>query len=236
MEIIEPKNFLNAFNHVSQAMTLNASVKSLQGDDETVLEIHRLLRDMGQTKFVQMTRKSADAMVSVPLYAGNGIVVKIIPQNYSDRSTCSLFKLPPISVDTVEGKHCDFLIKTYPWLSPRGVTQASIDEMRMALYRVGLTFNENEDKPRNIHRLPDKRGTLISVDEDIYHGALTIPLLSEAWVDYVRSIFPIYEEGIIPPQTKDTDFSFVSIHNPAARSLEFTTWWAPGVEQRALEF
>ncbi|MCL4678837.1 MAG: hypothetical protein KJ017_09630 [Alphaproteobacteria bacterium] len=236
MEIIEPKNFLNAFNHVSQAMTLNASVKSLEGDDDTVLEIHRLLRDMGQTKFVQMTRKSADAMVSVPLYAGNGIVVKIIPQNYADRSTCSLFKLPPISVDTVEGKHCDFQIKTYPWLSPRGVTQASINEMRSLLSGVGLTFNENEDTPTNIHRLPDKSGTLISVDEDIYHGRLTIPQLSEAWVDYVRSIFPIYEEGRIPPQTKDTDFSFVSIHNPAARSLEFTTWWAPCVEHKALEF
>lgn len=37
MEIIEPKNFLNAFNHVSQAMTLNASVKSLEGDDDTVM-------------------------------------------------------------------------------------------------------------------------------------------------------------------------------------------------------
>lgn len=191
---------------------------------------------MGQTKFVQMTRRSVDAMVSVPLYAGNGIVVKIIPQTYSDRSTCSLFKLPPITVDTVEGKHCDFLIKTYPWLSPRGVTQASIDEMRSLLGGVGLIFNENEDKPRNIHRLPDKHGTLISVDEDIYHGALTIPQLSEAWVEYVRGIFPIYEEGRIPPQNEQTDFSFVSIHDRQAETGEFTRWWAAGVNHHVLEF
>lgn len=234
MEIIEPRNFLNAFNDVSQAMTLNATVKHLEYDDYTVLRIQDLLKSMGQTKFVQMTRKSADAMVSVPLYAGNGIVVKIIPQNYSDRSKCDLFKLPPISVDRIEGRHGEFFIKTYPWLSPRGVTQASINEMRSLLSGVGLTFNENEDTPRNIHRLPDKRGTLISVDEDIYHGSLTMPRLSEAWVDYVRSIFPIYEEGRIPPQNEQTDFSFVSIHDRRAENGEFSAWWATGVNHRVL--
>lgn len=236
MEIIEPNSFLNTFNQVSRAMTLNATVRSLEYDDNTVMEIQRLLREMGQTKFVQMTRRSADAMISVPLYAGNGIVVKIIPQNFADRSTCSLFKLPPISEDTVSGKNTEFLIKTYPWLSPRGVTRASIEEMKRQLGRVGLVFNENEDTPRNIHRLPDRRGTLISVDEDIYHGRLTMPRLSQAWVDYVHSIFLIYQEGRIAPQDDRTDYSFVSIHDRRAESYEFASGWAAEVNQRELHF
>lgn len=222
MQIIEPRSFLETYNNICPSMGLNESVRRLERDEEAVFAIQRLLKEAGQTRFVPLVKRSPDAMISLPLYAGNGVVIKIIPQSYSDNSRCSLFKLPPITVDSVSGKDHDFLIKTYPWLSPRGITRESIEHMREVLGSLGLKFNDKDDQPRNIHRLPDKNGTLISVDEDIYHGNLINPLLSDVWLDYVHSIFPIYEEGVIPPQSDKTDFSFVSIHDRRAAQYNFT--------------
>ena len=222
MQIIEPKSFLETFNHLAPSMGLNESVRRLERDYDSLFKVQSLLREMGLRQFVPLVKKSADAMISLPLYAGNGIVAKIIPQRYSDISRSVLFKLPPITVDTVEAEDTDFLIKTYPWISPRGVTRESVENMRQVLADLGLKFNENDDQPRNLHRLPDRNGTLISVDEDIYHGNQLDPVLSDAWLDYIYSIFPIYEEGTIPPQNDKTDYSFVSIHAPNAGQHHFT--------------
>jgi hypothetical protein len=221
VELVKPRAFVPTFNWVSQALPLNQSVRLLEPDEQAILDINRVLREMGQTQFITLARKSTDAMISVPLYAGNGIVIKIIPKGYSSLSHTDFFKLPPISVDSVEGKREEFLIKTYPWLSPRGVTQRNVEDMRTMLTAVGLKFNEQDDQPRNIHRLPDKNGTLTSIDEDIYHGDISHPELSEAWVDYVHSVFPIYQQRRVPPQNDQTDFSFVSIHDRRAEQYTF---------------
>jgi hypothetical protein len=222
MEVVEPKGFLETFNHLSPSMGLNASVIKLERDDNAVLEIMRTLRDQGQRRFVPLVKISSDALASVPLYAGNGIVFKIMAQSCSTPSESTLFKLPPITVDTVPGRNEDFLIKSYPWLSPRGVTRESLENLREVLESLGARIKPKECQPRNIHRLPDRFGTLISVDEDIYDGKPIDPVISDAWLDYIYSIFPIYEKGAIPPQDDQTDFSFVSIHDRKAAQYTFS--------------
>lgn len=224
MEVVQPSAFWQTFDRVRQSMTLNESVYRLERDEQALVKIFQALKDMGQTRFVPLAKKSADAMVSVPLYAGDGLVIKVIPKDYSDHSTSQLFKLPPITVQEVEGKNSEFFIKTYPWISPRGVTQESIEKLRQVLGGLGLIFNDKDDQPRNIHRLPDRNGTLISIDEDIYHGRLTKPELSEAWQAYVHSIFPVYASAAIKPQSENTDYSFVSIHDRQAERASFDGW------------
>ncbi len=230
MQIIEPRSFLDTFNDLCGSMPLNESVRRLEWDDDTVFEIKKALREMGQTRFVPLARKSSDAMISLPLYAGNGMVIKIIPRTYSDVSVNSIFKLPPVTVDSISGKNGEFLIKTYPWISPRGITMESVEHMRRQLGDLGLKFNTNDDQPRNIHRLPDKNGTLISVDEDIYSGSLVDDEFTQAWLDYVHSIFPVYASSEIPAQDDKTDFSFVSRHKREAESYQFTAFHVAEVD------
>lgn len=202
-------------------MTLNESVRRLDVDEQALYKIADVLNERGQRRFVNLARNSQDARISIPLYAGNGLVFKIIPESYADSSKTELFKLPAITVDRVDGRDASFLVKSYPWVAGGGVTSQDIESLREKLHSVGLEFNAQDDKPRNIHRLPDKDRTLVCIDEDIYHGKLNNTDLAQAWVEYVHDIFPIYQRAELPRQDMSQNFSFYSIHDKAAEQRSF---------------
>lgn len=219
--ISDPKSFVFAFNEASACMTLNESVRRLDVDERALFRIADVLNERGQKRFINLARNSQDARISIPLYAGNGLVFKIIPESYADSSKTELFKLPAITVDHVQGRDTSFLIKSYPWVAGGGVTSQDIESLREKLHSVGLEFNTQDDKPRNIHRLPDKDRTLVCIDEDIYHGKLNNTDLAQAWVDYVHDIFPIYQRAELPRQDTNQDFSYYSIHDKSAELKTF---------------
>lgn len=222
----EPKSFLNAFNQASASLTLNSTIKILDRDEPTLMAIRSRMIEMGQTRFINLARSSPESMISWALYAGNGIVTKVIPAAYSDIANNTVYQLPSITEEVVSGGTHDFLIKTYPWVPPGKVTGEDIEILDARLNDLGLAFNSGDKKPRNLHRLPDRDGTLIGIDSDMYHHISGYDQeldrkLGEAWGQYISEMYPIYKEGRIPVQSDATDFTFHSIHSSHARMMSF---------------
>lgn len=97
--------------------------------------------------------------------------------------------------------------------------------MGEALDDVNLRLRPDDAFPRNVHRMPDKIGTLVGVDSNMYvkksHNLGVPTHLVEAWNKYIHEMYPIYDLGEVPAQTQDTDFSFHSIHNRDTNIIGF---------------
>lgn len=182
------------------------------------------LREMGQTRFINMTSGIMDARVSLVLYAGNGNVVKIMPTSFSGDDL--VFQMPPISQRRVQTEDRDYTICTYPWLAEhKPCTQEDVEILRKDIGILGMEFIEGDDTPRNLKRLPDREGTLVSIDADTFRisrdGLNHGPELLAAWHEYLTELFPVYRDGTIPRQTKDTNFDFFMNYNREARLSRF---------------
>lgn len=208
-----------ALDHACAGLTLNDVVQKITHDHKAQPAIIDALRDMGINRLGNLTKKSDEAMIALSFYAGDGIVAKIIPADYFDKSD-PIYSMPPITSTKVTTDDREYIIATYPWISSGGVTQSEIEELREILRNQGIDFSKNDDSPKNIHRMPDKNGTLVGIDSNMYENAnndQTInPDLKKAWREYIEEIFPIYKSGVVPAQTESTSFEFVSIHNENA--------------------
>lgn len=213
-----------AFDHAKASLGPNETNLQLRRNYGAEQEIITKLSDMGQNRLVNLTHCFNDARISFAFYAGNGIVAKVIPSSYDDR-TDYIHHLPHITEDRVKGQLDDFTIKTYPWVPGCYTTKEDVEELRSILSTVGMNYSLGDDTMRNVHKLPDKNQTLIGIDSSMYTSAYngeTVPDgLQAKWQEYLETVFPIYKERVIPAQTQDTNFNFISLHDREASLVGF---------------
>lgn len=210
----KPLPLIEAFEKADLEMGRNETARRLRDDwrGMATASLCKQLTNMGIKKLVNLTHAYQDARIALAFYAGNGIVVKIIPQDHlSDIEV--IYHLPAIATKIIDTEARSFVIKTYPWLN-NSITSEEIEKMRKSLFEVGLAFNDQDDHPGNIRRLPDKAGTIIGIDSKMYQGQSVSKNLQSAWHAYIHELFPVYDAPNIPQQTGQTNFEFISIHNP----------------------
>ena len=207
-----------AFDRARLTLGLNSTAYALnhgEGWRAQGLIISRL-QEMGQTRLINLSHKYTDSAIAMPFYAGDGIVTKVMRQSDYDK-TNPIYNLPAITSEKVNTPVDTFVINTYPWIPGGYVTPDEIEEIRTKMQAVGLDFAENDDDPRNFHKMPDANHTLIGIDASMYttarNGKRQPEELGEAWRQYIEAIFPIYKTGEVPRQTAETSFQFRSIHD-----------------------
>jgi len=212
-----------AFEYARAGMGYNRTTTQLEIDQEGHDVIVQKLRDMGQTRFINLTHRYIDATMSLALYAGDGIVSKVIPANFYDYSE-PIHSMPPITSEKITAGDYNYMIETYPLLSSGGVDKDDVERLRVIMNRVGIDFSPKDDTPRNVHVLPDKNRTLTGIDADMFrkinNGKSLSAKLRESWKEYVHALYPVYQTGI-SPQTDDTNFDFISIHDKSTDLVEF---------------
>lgn len=213
-----------ALDHACEGLTLNDVVKKMEYDHKAQPAIINALKDMGIRRLVSLTNKSSEAMMALSFYAGDGIVAKIIPADSFDKSD-PIYSMPPIEETKITTDSREYIVATYPWIPRGNVAQQDVENLRKTLRNKGIDFQLNDDSPKNVHRIPDKNGTLVGIDSNMYenarNGQTINSELKQAWRDYVEEIYPIYKSGITPAQTQNTNFEFVSIHNENTKFAGF---------------
>lgn len=219
----EVKTIPFALDYARAALGQNTIAQRLAQDWKATSLITTKLRDMGQTHAINLTHKYSDAAISLALYSGDGIVTKIIPGDFFDRDS-PIHTLPPITLDSVESGDREYVIATYPYVRGGGVSQHSIEELRTVMNNVGLRFTNGDDRPDNVHRMPDKMGTLVGIDADMFIGTKTPDheALRAQWQTYLEGMYPsLYVDRNLPIHSENTDFRFISIHDRDTKILGF---------------
>lgn len=217
----QPLRLLFAFDLARREIPENVTCRRLDRDPEMQGAIARALKDMGITNLVNLAHSYEESRIALAFYAGDGLVVKVIPDDYLGAPEV-IMHLPAITQQKVELEDSDkpFWIKTYPWVPPGQVTHGEIEKMRETLSKLGLSFEEGDDKARNIHRLPNADGTLIGIDSSMFqynkaNGAIP-QSLKDQWHQFIHKLYPTYNDEHKLRQTETTNFDFVSLHDRAA--------------------
>lgn len=219
----EVKTIPFALDYARAALGQNTVAQRMSQDWKASGLIATKLRDMGQTHAINLTHKYSDAAISLALYSGDGIVTKIIPGDFFDRDN-PIHTLPPVTLDSVESDDREYIIATYPFVKGGSVNQADIEQLRSTMNNVGLRFTTGDDRPANVHRMPDQMGTLAGIDADMFIGCKT-PDHQEAraqWQTYLEGMYPsLYVDRNLPIHSENTDFRFISIHDPDTKIFGF---------------
>lgn len=206
----------DAFYRATQEMMFNETANWIKYDHQSIDVLSQTLWEMGQTRFINMNAGTQEARISLVLYAGDGNIVKIMPRSYSGNDYA--LQVPAVSERTVETDTRSYVIRTYPYILSRAITEQDVETMRRTAGALGMEFNPGDDTPRNLIALPDKEGTLASIDADTFRtkrdGLNHGPELVEAWRDYIAELFPVYKQGELPPQTANTKFNLKMNYNP----------------------
>lgn len=71
----DPLPVVRAFDDVRMALTMNRTVQHLNASDKTYTTVMNHIGDgLGLTSLAPMTNASVDSMISVVMYAGDGVV------------------------------------------------------------------------------------------------------------------------------------------------------------------
>jgi len=73
----------------------------------------QVLHKMGQKRLVALTHRPSEAQIALAYYAGNGVVVKVIPKDFLGQPE-SIYHAPAISSETIEANERAFVVRTYP--------------------------------------------------------------------------------------------------------------------------
>lgn len=219
-----PGTIYDSFSLADMELSYNATVHQLRGNFNAQRAIASHLNDMGLTRFVNLTHKTDDSRIALAMYAGDGIVVKVIPTNYMGAPN-AIYHLPSITKNLVTSGDESFYVKTYPWVAGGYVSENDIAKFKKEqLEPVGMSITDGDDTTRNIHRMPDKKGTMVGIDSAMFRvtpGAISSEL-EKQWHRYVHTLFPIYDEASVRPQTRETDFSYLSLHD---REVGNSAWF-----------
>ncbi len=221
----EVKTIPFALDYARAALGQNTVAQRMSQDWKASGLIATKLRDMGQTHAINLTHKYSDAAISLALYSGDGIVTKIIPGDFFDRDN-PIHTLPPVTLDSVESDERQYIIATYPFVRGGGVKQDDIEELRTVMNAHGLSFTRGDDRPANVHRMPDQMGTLVGIDADMFLGTKTPDheAARAQWQTYLEGMYPsLYVDRNLPLHSEDTDFRFISIHDPNTKIIGFDT-------------
>lgn len=221
----EPSSFFKAVDIASTRMPMNETVRRFERDNEIQLLIKQELDGLGQKQFINLAKTAQQSRIALALYVGDGLVVKIIPEPYLSMAKDVIFHLPAISTTRVSSQSNTFVINTYPWVSTGRVTQNDVECLRAKINSVGMDFHQMDGFPKNVHRMPDRKGTLVGIDSDMYGfmqgGSRITDGMRQQWHAYVHALFPIYHNGIINPQNEHTNFAAVSMHDPSRENISF---------------
>lgn len=218
-----PQNVHMAFDNACAGMGHNQVAWRLNQSIDSRDEIITAFKDMGQFQVTPLSSKFADARVALAFYAGNGIVAKVIPDTFYE-NVDDVHAIPPITSDTVYTEMGKFIIDTYPFIEKGDIKARDVEDTRSRLSNIGLTFNNEYGNSRNLHRMPDRNGTVVSIDSGNFireDSDLQPETLKEQWHAYMTEIFPIYGKGRIDPQSNDTTHEFMSLHNPHTDIIGF---------------
>jgi hypothetical protein len=217
--------FMHTFSEANATNPLNATIAKLGTSESDLLMVRSALREFGQERFVNLSRSYPLSASVLSMYAGNGIVAKVIEESVLSRTNNVIYHLPAIKQKRLEGKDGCYQIKLYPWISPEGVDQEAVDRFAKHIAQYGMMMNKGDALPKNVHRLPDQKGSFVGIDSDMYHElpqGLTIPDgLVSAWHKYLHILYPIYLTQNVPNQTDSANFSFISLHNPSTGLVSF---------------
>lgn len=222
---VKPDGFLQVFSEANMSNPMNATIARLGMSDDDILKVRGVLRDLGQTRFINLSRNYLHSATVLAMYAGDGIVAKVIGERELSHVNDVIYHLPSIKKEVVEGRDERFHIRLYPWVSPGHVDQDTVERFAQTIRVYGLEFNAGDAYPKNVHTLPDRKGTSIGIDSHMYHAAqsgLKIPVeVLAAWHSYLHELYPIYDTGEVPAQTPETSFAPKSLHNPQAGLVSF---------------
>lgn len=220
-----PITTADAFNQAAMCLPTNAAIKRINTCYDDFVAVAKTFAQMGQRRFINLARKSSDSNIAWALYGGNGLVFKVIPEDYANRSKSYLYTLPPITSTPVKSVDRGYIINTYPYIKNNNVTEEDVEYMRGVIANAGLNYSPGDDAPRNLRRMPDKDSTITGIDDDMYsrkQGTAKQPqAIQELWTEYVHALFPIYKTQQIEPQNNSTDFSFISIHDENSHVIGF---------------
>tara|TARA_R110001592_G_scaffold20926_10_gene84669 strand:+ start:5027 stop:5803 length:777 start_codon:yes stop_codon:yes gene_type:complete len=214
---MKPQSIFGVLDSMRAGMGFNQVAHRLNASLDDTNKITSKLHEMGQTRLIPLTNRYKDARVALAFYSGDGIVTKIVPSDFYDQQD-TIYSLPPITSERIRGNNWDYIVDTYPFVAKGKIKSEEVEDMRSRMQDVGLTFNNPWGEARNIHRMPDQNQTLIGIDSGMFIDAGNrnhISLeLKESWKSYISTVFPIYENGIVSPQSADTNFEFISLHAP----------------------
>lgn len=200
-----------AFYRATYESMFNATANSLKIDHQAVVALQEELRNMGQTRFLNMTCGIEDSRESLVLYAGDGNVIKIQPTSIQGGDF--IYQIPPISQRIVHTDLQSYSIETFPFITSRGETIEDVKTLQHNAQILGLNIHDGDDTPRNMRKLPDGMGTITSLDRNTFSVARSGlnygPETLQAWHNYLAQLFPIYKIGEIPKQTPDTNFAYI---------------------------
>lgn len=223
---VKEESFLHVIAEASTSNPMNATIAALSnGNDDDVITVRNALRRFGQEKFINLSRSYPMSASALAMYAGDGIVAKVILEKELSQLNDVVYHLPSIKSLVVEGKNERFHIRFYPWVPTGDVGAKEIALFTAEIEKFGMVFNAGDNFPKNIHRLPDKAATLIGIDSDMFHASSSgvfIPAhVRSSWHAYLHALYPIYDVAEVSPQTPETVFTEKSLHNPAAGLVSF---------------
>jgi len=228
MGIINTRNTIrptvHALEYACASLGQNVVSSRLERSIEDIRAIAKKIKDMGQSRHINLTHRYDEGKIVIALYAGDGIVTKIIPPDFFDE-TEPVMSMPAITSELVDTGKNEYLINTYPWLAPSPVTSETVITLQNDLDQLGMNYIDGDNHPRNIHIMPDRMGTLVGIDSDMYRvdrdGPASTQDMQRMWREYVESMFPVYKVGYVPRQTDDTDMNFISAHDPDTGIVTF---------------
>ncbi len=219
------RRMYEALDHSIVALKPNQT--ALDSDPKLYSDVLASLKGMGFTRLQNLTSKYTEGAVALSFYAGDGIVLKIIPKRMYEPKLYPL-NIHPITSEIIPGDDNEYLINTYPWVPPAKVEygMSVVESLREKINIAGLGFQRDDDHPRNISMIPDAKGTLVGIDSDMYKEIASIDSelkakLDRAWLRYLEEIYPVYRMRFLPAQTSDTSFDRFSIHDENSRVQGF---------------
>jgi hypothetical protein len=145
---------------------------------------------------IPMKGNPGSSRVSLALYAGDGVVVKITDKSEAGIADDAVMPgvLPPVSVFDASG----FAVEIYPWIDRHSVMQSDVAQMKKILADVNLKFRPGDDRTDNIGLLPGKDRKLAVLDNDavtMINPALgVLGLDKRRWEKEVHARFsPLYK-------------------------------------------
>ena len=206
---MQPLRFDQIFANYSMTDPTNETVFRLNRDLFTQIEITNILAKEGLHRFINLA-EGGQAQISLALYAGDGIVVKITPS-----SSLPVDPLPRVlfpfakSLVTESEKAGRFVIEKFPCLSVSKSMQ-DVADVRADLAKHHLVFASQDDRPNNIGRLAD--GSLAVLDGDaVRHapemGRNSLSAALRDWQTHVSKVYPdLYSGTYLYSQSDKTDF------------------------------
>ena len=203
----KPMMFADAVGRVSMELPHNQATADLAYDYKAQSMVGDVLAGWGQRRFVPLISVYSSSQISLPLYAGDGLVAKVTPARF-ENTTPKPFALPAIRSKTIESDYVQYHVQLFPFVTTGNISAEEVEAMRRQLDEVGYRFANGDDRPDNLGRRPG--GELVVLD----HGATEPkpghrPRLgeAEAWVNKIHALYgTLYQPDGVKPQRDTTSF------------------------------